>query len=247
MARLYTVQSCSPSAPTSVSPQAARGNSPCPRLACLQIKDKGKRRKRKFSALHHDCIRFPLPPAVKSYPTPPGSSTFGPVRLPTSVVRRKSRIGRVHRSSANRSRIVKRFLPLPVARRTSAHSVFCCHFHRGQFLKRCSRVCALQGHHPHSAVARLFDHTRYCPVRQCPTFNWWNRFASLLGPWSTALFCRSAGILYFLGVMPRRTRRRQEKETSDSAGGAAGKTMAREINKPYNERRGVQDVGKRKK
>jgi hypothetical protein len=162
MVRLYTVQSCSPSAPTSVSPQAARGNSPCPHLAYPTYK-KEKRKERNHSCILPD----PLPLSA-----PARSSSLGPVLRPTSVVRRKSRIGRVHRSSANRSRILKRFFPLPVALRTSAHRIFCCGFHRGQFLNRCSRVCTLQEHHPHPAVEQLFDHMRYCPVRQWPVFSW---------------------------------------------------------------------------
>jgi len=43
----------------------------------------------------------------------------------------------VHRSSASRSRTVKRSLPLPVPFRTSAHRVFCCVFHFLQCLSRC--------------------------------------------------------------------------------------------------------------
>jgi len=46
---------------------------------------------------------------------------LGPTLLPTFVVRKKPRIGLVHRSSADRSRIVKRSFPLPVSFRTSAH------------------------------------------------------------------------------------------------------------------------------
>jgi len=44
---------------------------------------------------------------------------------PTSVVQRKSRIGWLHRSSAERSRILNRSIPFPVCLRTSAHKIFC--------------------------------------------------------------------------------------------------------------------------
>jgi len=44
MAILYTVLSCSPSTATSHSPPVARGNSPCPRLACPKKKERGQKR-----------------------------------------------------------------------------------------------------------------------------------------------------------------------------------------------------------
>jgi len=47
MAILYTVLSCSPSTATSHSPPVARGNSPCPRLACPKKKERKKERKEK--------------------------------------------------------------------------------------------------------------------------------------------------------------------------------------------------------
>jgi hypothetical protein len=161
MARLCTVQSCSPSAPTSVSPQAAHGNSPCPHLAYPykeKTKEKKKRRKRSYSPPTTLPALLPLPNLTPSPFPVPGSSSFGPILRPTSVVRRKSKIGRAHRSSANMSQILKRFFPLPVSLRTSAHRIFCCAFYRGQFLNRYSRVCTLPGHHPHFVVARLLDH-----------------------------------------------------------------------------------------
>jgi hypothetical protein len=48
-----------------------------------------------------------------------------------TVVRRKPNITRVHRSSTNRSRILKRIFPLPVSFHTSAHRIFCYGSHRG--------------------------------------------------------------------------------------------------------------------
>ena len=72
-----------------------------------------------------------------------GGTARGPTLLPTFVVHKKSRIALVHRSSANRSRVVKRSLPLPVSFRTSAHRVFCCGFHSFKCLNRCSLVCVL--------------------------------------------------------------------------------------------------------
>jgi hypothetical protein len=60
MARLCTVRSCSPSAPTSGSPQAARGDSPCPRLAYPQTT--GKRTKRRKLFFH--CVFIPRPPST---------------------------------------------------------------------------------------------------------------------------------------------------------------------------------------
>jgi len=124
---------------------------------------------------------------------------FPPALLPTFVVRRKTRTALVHRSSAIRSRTVKRSLPLPVAFRTSAHSVFCCIFHFLQCLSRCSRVCVLYRHHPQAAVSEFFVHSRYCPVRQCPVLSWWNRSASLLRARTTTACCLIfSRILYFL-------------------------------------------------
>jgi hypothetical protein len=109
-------------------------------------------------------------PSSRSAPSSPAPS--GPILRPTSVVRRKSKLGRVHRSSANKSRILKRPFPLPVSHRSSANRIFCCGFPCGHFVNRCSRGCILHGHHPHFAVARFFDHWRYCPVRQSPVFSW---------------------------------------------------------------------------
>jgi len=51
-----------------------------------------------------------------------------------------------------------------------------------RFPAKCSRVCVLYWHHPHSAVSAFFVHFRYCPVRQCPVLSWWNRPASFLDP-----------------------------------------------------------------
>jgi hypothetical protein len=65
------------------------------------------------------------------------ASAGGGTRLPTSVVERKSSAGWLHLLSAKSSRILNRSFPL-----TSAHSIFCCGFQRGQFLKTCSRVSA---------------------------------------------------------------------------------------------------------
>ena len=58
----------------------------------------------------------------------------------------------MHRSSANISLIANRFFPLPVFFRISPHIIFCCGLHLSQFLNRCSLVCVLYRHHPHSAV-----------------------------------------------------------------------------------------------
>jgi hypothetical protein len=122
---------------------------------------KKRRRKRNHSPLEATLLPLHLPPH-----SVPGSSSFGPILRPTSVVHKKSKIGRVHRSSANRSRILKRFFPLPVSLRTSAHRVFCCGFHRGQFLNRCSRVCqrlmAAWDGDP------LRNHLWSCSAFQCP-------------------------------------------------------------------------------
>jgi len=82
-----------------------------------------------------------------------GGTARHPTLLPTFVVRKKSRIALVRRSSANRSRIVKRSFPLPVSFRTSAHRIFCCGFHSLQCLNRCSLVCVLYRHHPHPTLA----------------------------------------------------------------------------------------------
>ena len=64
----------------------------------------------------------------------------------------------MHRSPANISLIVNRFFPLPVFFRISAHIIFCCILHLSQFLNRCSLVCVLYRHHPHSAVSEFFIH-----------------------------------------------------------------------------------------
>jgi hypothetical protein len=55
MVRLYTVQSCSPSAPTLVSPRAARGNPTCLRLACPQ-ENKKKRNEKNHSCTLADTL-----------------------------------------------------------------------------------------------------------------------------------------------------------------------------------------------
>jgi len=83
------------------------------------------------------------PPASSSVSPGFGGTTRGPTLFPTFVVLKKSRIALVHRSSANRPRIVKRSLPLPVSFRTSAHRIFCCGFHALQCLNRCSLVYIL--------------------------------------------------------------------------------------------------------
>ena len=128
----------------------------------------------------------------------PGGSPFGPTLAPTLVVRKKSKIDRVNRSSANRSRTVNRLFPFPVSFRTSAHRIFCCVFHLGQCFSKCSLVWFLYWHHPHVAVSAFFVHFRYCPVRQCPERNWWKRRAILFEPRSTSLFGRwLLGIPYF--------------------------------------------------
>jgi len=93
-----------------------------------------------------------------------GAPAFGPTLLPTFVVRKKSRIVLVHHSSANRSRTVKRSFRPPVSLCTSPHRIFCCGFHSLQCLNRCSLVCVLYWHHPHSALSAFFVLFRYCPV-----------------------------------------------------------------------------------
>ena len=98
---------CSPSTATSHDPPVARGNSPCP-VPRKRGKERRKEKKRT------------VPPAFVSYSPSSSSSTFvgsggsprGPALAPTSVVRKKSRIGLVYRSSANRSRMLSRFFPL---------------------------------------------------------------------------------------------------------------------------------------
>ena len=74
-----------------------------------------------------------------------GGTTRGPTLHPTFAVRRDSRIEWGHRSSASRSRILKRFFPLLVSPhlRISAPRIFCCGFHQLQFLNRWPRVCVL--------------------------------------------------------------------------------------------------------
>ena len=105
----------------------------------------------------------------------------------------------MHRSPANISLIVNRFFPLPVFFHISAHIIFCCILHLSQFLNRCSLVCVLYRHHPHSAVSEFFVHFRYCLVRQCPVLSGWYLPASLFGPRATNLFwCIVFGIWYFL-------------------------------------------------
>ena len=114
----------------------------------------------------HSASPAPLSAASSSSPGF-GGTARGPTLLPTFVVRRKPRTALVHRSSASRSRTVKRILPLPVSFRTPAHRVFCCGSHCLPCLSRCSRVCVLYWHHPHSASSAFFVHSRYWPVRQC--------------------------------------------------------------------------------
>jgi len=61
-------------------------------------------------------LRLPAPSSRSgSLPSPRPAPSY--IR-PTSVRRRKYRIGRVRRSSANKSQILKRFFPLPVSLRT---------------------------------------------------------------------------------------------------------------------------------
>ena len=112
---------------------------------------------------------LPTPPV--SQPTPVAFA-LGPTLLPTSVVRRKSKMAPVHRSSANRSRIAWQSFPFPVSFRTSAHRTFCCRFHLLQCLNNCSLVCVRYWHHPQAALSAFFVHSRYCPVRQCPVRSW---------------------------------------------------------------------------
>jgi len=165
MTILYTVLSCSPSAATSHSPLTARGNSPCPRLAFpLTLKE------RKHNA---PLPSFHLLTPPVSQPTPATVAfALGPTLLPTSVVRKKSRMALVHRSSANRSRIAWLSFPFPVSFRTSAHRTFYCHFHFLQCLNKCSLVCVRYWHHPQAALSAFLVHSRYCPVRQCPVRSW---------------------------------------------------------------------------
>jgi len=96
------------------------------------------------------------------------SSTGAGASLPTSVVDRKSSTALLHLSSARRSRIGNRLLPLPVYFHSSFHSTFCRSFHCPQFLKTCSLVGSLQLHHQHCTEVRFSVHSKYCPVRQYP-------------------------------------------------------------------------------
>ena len=140
-----------------------------------------RERKRKTGPMKASSAPDPFHPSSLSSPSSSTSSAssmsspvasvapaLGPTLLPTFVVRKKSRIASAHRSSANRSRIVKRPLPLPVSFCTSANRIFCCGFHCLQCLSRCSRVCVLYWHHPHFALSAFFVHSKYWPVRQCP-------------------------------------------------------------------------------
>jgi len=193
---LCTVLSCSPSAATSSSPPAARGNSPCPRPACPERKK--ERKKERLSKKERPEEGKPTKTennkTKEIHARPPASAPSALLSILIRlrwyfVVLRKSTTALVHRSSASRSRTVKRSLPLPVAFRASAHSVFCCDFRLLQCLSRCSRVCVLYWHHPHATVSEFFVHSRCCPVRQCPVLSWWNRSASLFGPCATVACC----------------------------------------------------------
>jgi len=100
------------------------------------------------------------------------SSSSAGTRLPTSVVKRKPSTARPHLSSAKRSRTFHRSFHLSVSFFTSAQRTFCCGFHSGHTLKRCSRVCVGYRHHQHCGEGRFFVQWRYCPVRQCPVLSW---------------------------------------------------------------------------
>jgi len=100
------------------------------------------------------------------------SSTGAGASLPTSMVDRKSSTVLLHLSSARRSRIGNRLLPLPVSFHTSFHSTFCCSFLCPQFLKTCSLVCSLHLHHQHCVEVQFSIHSKYCPVRQCLVLIW---------------------------------------------------------------------------
>ena len=80
-------------------------------------------------------------------------------------------VGCIVRPRITRSRVLNLFFPLPDSFRTSAHRIFCCSFHLPHFLNRCSLVCVLYQHHPHSAVSEFFVHLKYCPVQQCPVLS----------------------------------------------------------------------------
>ena len=67
------------------------------------------------------------------------SSGFGALR-PTCVEARKSRIARLHRGSAKRSRIFQRLFHLPISFLTVLHIIFYYIFHSEQFFRRCSLV-----------------------------------------------------------------------------------------------------------
>jgi hypothetical protein len=125
-------------AQTSISLQAARGGSPCPRPSLFRY---GGKKERSRATPH------PPPPAESLL----CASASGTTLRSMSVELGKSKTTLAHQSSARRSRIVNRssppslFAPRP--------TVFCCCFHRGLFLSKCSRVWVLYEHHQHSAVA----------------------------------------------------------------------------------------------
>jgi len=100
------------------------------------------------------------------------SSTGARASLPTSVVDRKSSTALLNLSSARRSPIGNRLLPLPISFHTSFHSTFCCSFHCPWFLKTCSLVCSLHLHHQHCAEVRFSVYSKYCPVRQYLVLIW---------------------------------------------------------------------------
>jgi len=165
MTILYTVLSSSPSAATSHSPPTARGDSPCPPPG---LPTETEERKHNAPLPYFHLLTPPV-----SQPTPATVAfALGPTLLPTSVVRKKSRMALVHRSSANRSRIAWLSFPFPVSFCTSAHRTFCCRFHFLQCLNKCSLVCVRYWHHPQAALYAFFVHSRYCPVRQCPVRSW---------------------------------------------------------------------------
>jgi hypothetical protein len=168
MAILCTVHSRHPSAPTSISLTGGAWKLPLPPPGLSQRqRKKGKQEETTLPYSLRALWPSPPPSACSTRPEDSlstSSSASSGMRLPISGVDRKYKIDLLHRSSANRSRILKRSLLLPVSLRTSAHRIFCCGRHRKHRLKRCSRVCVLCPHHPHFALGCLLVHFRYWPI-----------------------------------------------------------------------------------
>ena len=141
MAILYTVLSHSPSASTSHSPPVARGDSPCPRLACPQsVVLKRERKERKSDKVTADSLHrngngkrnFPSLPDFPSSSVLSSSSSSsssrlmkpglrflsgsdgtprGPTLLLTFAVRKKSRLLFLGQASCLLERFANRVMP----------------------------------------------------------------------------------------------------------------------------------------